>query len=149
MRKLIDLGNEANGSGVAQPAAAWIVGGDMNLSHSQLVSLCSWFVKPSKPCFSKSGMPPTRDAHKSDIAISQGIALVHVQALVGDHFRPCVSDAHDMVLIAGALGGMALPHPPPGNQGQKRSYRDALVRVPTPSTSTSTSGAFAPSNEER
>ena len=38
--------NEAQGSGVAQPAAAWIVGGDMNLSHSQLVSLCSSFVKP-------------------------------------------------------------------------------------------------------
>ena len=108
VRKLMDLGNEAHGSGVAQPAAAWIVGGDMNLSHSQLVSLCSWFVKPSKPCFSKSGMPPTRDAHKSDIAISQGIALVHVPAWVGVHFRPCVSDAHDMVLVAGALEGMQL-----------------------------------------
>ena len=71
VRKLMDLGNEAHGSGVAQPAAAWIVGGDMNLSHSQLVSLCSSFVKPSKPCFSKSGMQRTKDAQKSDIAISR------------------------------------------------------------------------------
>ena len=107
VQKLMEDANEAQGSGVAQPAAAWIVGGDMNLSHSQLVSLCSWFVQPSKPCFSNSGVPPTRDAHKSDIAISQGIALVHVPAWVGVHFRPCVSDAHDMVLVAGSLGGKA------------------------------------------
>ena len=27
--------------------------------------------------------------------------------MVGDHFPPCVSDAHDMVLVTGALEGMA------------------------------------------
>ena len=67
---------DVEGSGVAQPAAAWIVGGDMNLSEGQLVPLCSFFLEPSKPCFSKSGMQRTKDAQKSDIAISQGIALV-------------------------------------------------------------------------
>ena len=69
--------------------------------------LCSLFVEPSKPRFSKSGIPPTRDAHKSDIAISQGIDLMPVPSWVGDNFRPCVPDAHDMVLVAGSLSGMA------------------------------------------
>ena len=58
------------GGGVVQPAAAWIVGGDTNLSEGQLVPLCSFFVKPSKPCFSKRGMQRTKDTQKSDIAIS-------------------------------------------------------------------------------
>ena len=76
VQKLMEVGNEAQGSGVVQPAAAWSVGGGMNLSEGQLVPLCSLFVKPSKPCFSKSGMQRTKDAQKSDIAISQRIALV-------------------------------------------------------------------------
>ena len=51
--------------------------------------------------------------------------------------RPCVSDAHDMVLVVGALEGMAgalreaaatLHSLPQGNQGQTRSCRDVLVR---------------------
>ncbi len=132
VQKLMQVGNEALRSGVVQPAAAWIVGGDTNLSEAQLMSECSLFVKASKPCFSKSGMHPTKVAHKSDIAISQGIALDQVQAWVGDHFPPCVSDAHDMVLVAGALEGMALPHPPPEHQTQTRSYKDVLVPVPPP-----------------
>ena len=76
VRKLMEAGKEAQGNGVAQPAAAWIVGGDMNLSEGQLVSLCSSFVKPSKPCFAKGSMQRTKDAQKSDISIYQGIALV-------------------------------------------------------------------------
>ena len=76
VRKLMEAGKEAQGNGVAQPAAAWIVGGDMNLSEGQFMPLCSLFVKSSKPCFSKSGMQRTKDAQKSDVAISQGIALV-------------------------------------------------------------------------
>jgi len=132
VQKLMQVGNEALRSGVVQPAAAWIVGGDTNLSEAQLMSESSLFVKASKPCLSKSGMHPTKVAHKSDIAISQGIALDQVQAWVGDHFPPCVSDAHDMVLVAGALEGMALPHPPPEHQTQTRSYKDVLVPVPPP-----------------
>ena len=126
----MQVGNEALGSGVVQPAAAWIVGGDMNLSEGQLVPFCSLYVQPGKPCFSKSGMPSTKHAHKSDIAISQGIALNQVEAWVGDHFPPCVSDAHAVVLVAGALEGMALQPSPPESQTQRRSYKDGLVPVP-------------------
>ena len=70
VQKLMEVGDEAQGSGVVQPAAAWIVGGDTNLFEGQLMPLCSLFVKPSKPCFSKSGMQRTKGAQKLDIAIS-------------------------------------------------------------------------------
>ena len=58
-QKLMEVGGEAQGSGVVQPAAAWIVGGDMDLSEGQLMPLCSLFVKPSKPCFSNNGTQRT------------------------------------------------------------------------------------------
>ena len=143
VQNLMQVGNDALGSGVAQPVAAWIVGGDMNMSEAQLMAACSLFVKASKPCFSKSGSAiRTKGAQKSDIAISQGIAVEQVPAWVGDNYRPCVSDAHDMVLVAGALEGMALPHPPPESQTQTRSYKDVLV-PPSPATYTCTTDAFA------
>ena len=59
VQKLMEVGKEAQGNGVAQRVAAWIVGGDMNLSEGQLVPLCSLFVKPSKPCFSNNGTQRT------------------------------------------------------------------------------------------
>ena len=77
--------------------------------------------------------------------------MVHVPAWVGVHFRPCVSDAHDMVLVCGSLSGMAgalqeaaatLHSLPPGNQGQTRSCRDVLVRQ------TAMPSRPAPRNEE-
>ena len=55
VEKLMDLGNEAQGSGVAQPAAdAWIVGGDLKLSEAQLLQYSSFYVQPGTKCFSNS-----------------------------------------------------------------------------------------------
>ena len=140
VQKVMEVGNEAQGSGVAQLVAAWIVRVDMDFSHSQLVSLCFSFVKPSKPCFSKSGMQRTKDAQKSRLLqFPKGLRWCKFRHGVGDHFPPCVSDAHGMLLLAGALEGIAgalreaaatLHSLPPGNQGQTRSYRDVLVRQP-------------------
>ena len=45
---LMQVGNDALGSGVAQPAAAW-------MSDVQLKAAWSWFVTAGKQCFSKSG----------------------------------------------------------------------------------------------
>ena len=119
---LMQVGNDALGSGVAQPAAAW-------MSDVQLKAAWSWFVTAGKKCFSKSGSAIRRKtAQKSDIAISQGIAVEQVPAWVGDNHRPCVSDAHDMVLVAGSLEGMAL------RQTRRRSYKDVLVPPPPPLT---------------
>ena len=70
--QLMQIGTEAQRSGGPHPAAAWIVGGDLNISESALMQVSSKYVKPNKPCFSTSGMPVTTDAQKSDIAISQG-----------------------------------------------------------------------------
>ena len=52
---------------------------------------------------STSGWPHTRDAQKSDIAISQGIALIEVQSWIGWHSEPCASDTHDAVVVMGTL----------------------------------------------
>ena len=79
------------------------------MSESALMQVSEKYVKPNKPCFSRSGTRTRNDAQKSDIAISQGIALEEVEAWVGTHFQPCVSDAHNMVLVAGALEAVAAP----------------------------------------
>ena len=136
VQNLMQVGNDALSSGVAKPAAAWIVGGDMNMSKIQLMAACSFFVTPGEACFSISGTANLTKAppQKSDIAISQGIILEEVDAWVGANHTPCVSDVHDMVLVAGSLEGMALPHPPPDSQTQSRSYKDALVPPPPPLT---------------
>ena len=128
----MNLGNEAQDSGVAQPAAAWIVGGDLNLDEAQLLQYSSFYVQPSTKCFSKSGVSPRTNWCKSDIAISKGIDLRHVEAWVGVNFSTQVSDAHDMVLVAGALDGMKQRLPPPANQGQKRSWSDVAASRATP-----------------
>ena len=107
--RLMEIGNEAQRSGGPHPAAAWVVGGDLNMSGSALMQVSSKYAKAKKPCFSRSGMRVTNDAQKSDIAISQGIALDPVDAWVGAHFQPCVSDEHNMVLVAGSLDAVAAP----------------------------------------
>ena len=71
VQKLMEVGEHARRSGVTQPTAAWVLGGDMNLAQSQLMPICSLYVDPGKPCFSKSGMAAAKQAQKSDIAVSQ------------------------------------------------------------------------------
>ena len=73
--RLMEIGNEAQRSGGPHPAAAWIVGGDLNMSESALMQVSSKYAKANKPCFSSSGMRVTNDAQKSDV---QNLTSRHV-----------------------------------------------------------------------
>ena len=95
-------------SGVPQPTASmpWVIAGDINVNKGTMMRWCQPYVAPNVECISKSGWPVepiSGKAQKADFAISQGIALEHVQSWVGWHSKPCASDIHDAVVVMGSL----------------------------------------------
>ena len=81
----------------------WTVAGDLNLHFSIMTQRCQPFVKEGSSCYSRSGWPMNTDTHKSDWALSQGIALVIVRSWLGGHSKSCASDQHDVVVVTGAF----------------------------------------------
>ena len=80
----------------------WVIAGDLNLDASLLLTYCRDYVEPGVVCLSTS-MKDLTDVRKSDIAISQGIALVPVPAWVGVHTQPHATDSHNMVAVTGVI----------------------------------------------
>jgi hypothetical protein len=64
---LMRRGDEAMRTGSSN---AWILGGDCNFSKSQLMTIGSHILEPSKEAFSTSCQVISRDAQKSDVAVS-------------------------------------------------------------------------------
>jgi hypothetical protein len=88
-------------SGVLQPTDVWMFGGDMNCDVGTMMKHIQPFIVPHVACISKSGFGVDLNAQKADFAVSQGIDILQVRSWVGWHSRPCVSDAHDLVLVSG------------------------------------------------
>jgi hypothetical protein len=88
-------------SGVLQPTDVWMFGGDMNCDIGTIMKHIQPFIVPHVACISKSGFGVDLNAQKADFAVSQGIDILQVRSWVGWHSRPCVSDAHDLVLVSG------------------------------------------------
>ena len=85
-KKLCKTATSTHGSGVAQPTAAqhatplpWAKVRDLNVDAGTMIKWCQPFLK-NVSCLSTSRWPRTRDAHKADVAYSQGIALIEVQS---------------------------------------------------------------------
>ena len=80
----------------------WVIAGDLNLPSDRLLKYCRDYVEPGVVCLSTS-MQDLTDVRKSNIAISQGIALVPVPAWVGVHTQPHATDSHNMVAVTGVI----------------------------------------------
>ena len=95
-----------SGTGVQQPSTVmpWLIAGDLNVDQGTMALWCQAFVVEGSDCFSKSEWPMANtgnDAQKADFIFSQGIILIPVKSWVGYHSPPCVSDAHDAVVLMG------------------------------------------------
>ena len=103
--KMCSLATEHVGTGTPQRTASmpWIIAGDLNTAKSAMIQWCQPYVKPNVDCISVSGWANAMHARSADFALSQGIALKHVQSWVGRHSMPCASDAHDAVVVMGSL----------------------------------------------
>ena len=89
--------------GAPEHIAHYIIGGDFNVSRAAGVQALRPFVSKTDRCVSTSQFVPSLDAQKSDWAVSHGIELVSISSYVGKHNEPCISDAHDMVVVAGLI----------------------------------------------
>ena len=89
-------------SGVWQPTAAWVIGRICAVAEDHLKEWACHFVESGKECtISRSGFPVTDELQKSDLALSQGIALQECKSWVGAQFMP--SDANHCVIVLGEL----------------------------------------------
>ena len=70
---------------------------------------CAHFVNGRALFFSKSEWPMSTNAQKADWAISQGFVVAACKSWVGFHSQPCVSDAHDAVVVGGVIEATRAP----------------------------------------
>ncbi|MCP3880751.1 MAG: hypothetical protein GY701_20510, partial [Sulfitobacter sp.] len=101
--KMLSVCTGPDHGGVAQPVAAWVIGGDGNLSEGVVLSLSRRFLQAQTKCVSNTGHPVTTNPQKADFALSHGIVLAHTTSWVGAHSPPCASDVHDCVFVLGDL----------------------------------------------
>ena len=138
VKKMCDI---ATYTGVSQPSACmpWIIAGDLNVDLGTMAKWCHDFVERGVPCFSKSEWPQIGDAQKADHALSQGITLLPIRSWLGIHSQPCASDAHDAVVVVGALAAMdstpAFTRAPLANTVWSKA-----PRLTAPNTSNASSG---------
>jgi len=91
------------GPGAPERISRWLIGGDFNVSAAIGMEQLRTYLDSRDNALSQTLQQETCEAQKSDWACSQGIKLQAVQSWVGFSNQPCVSDTHDMVVVAGVV----------------------------------------------
>ena len=136
----------ATDSAVGQRTACmpWIIAGDLNVDIGTMSRWCQDFIEKDVPCFSKSEWPQEKNAQKADFALSQGIALVACKSWLGVHSPPCVSDAHDAVVVTGAFHASGVLQPTDTGERLQVDSPDVIEDEPDWGVAPDISGVLQP-----